>query len=145
MKCLAETLKPDFSKRKDASKVKDEIVIAESEQMSLALERFFAKTFYREWYDYSSSALECSKQYVNDKFVLIRREISRPNAEVCFVSKRKGVFAIGIFTVHGLSAELWETAAIFLFHPFDIKKSLRISKVCTKRHVGEMCNSSVVT
>ncbi|XP_066916404.1 fibrinogen- and Ig-binding protein-like [Clytia hemisphaerica] len=80
---------------------------------------------YKLWYEEMSRSMENRKQYVNQKFVLIRKDVKQYHKYLCFGSKTKDSkyneedFDL---TVEGLEKRLPNNANVFLLHPNDWKK-----------------------
>ncbi|XP_066916405.1 centrosomal protein of 83 kDa-like [Clytia hemisphaerica] len=80
---------------------------------------------YKLWYEDMSRLMNNRKQYVNQKFVLIRKDVKRYHGNLCFISKTKDVKhneEDNDLIVEGLEKSLLKNANVFLLHPNDSKK-----------------------
>ncbi|XP_066916365.1 uncharacterized protein [Clytia hemisphaerica] len=84
---------------------------------------------YKSWYEEMSRTLENHKQYVDENFVLIRKNVRQCYKTLDFVSKREGTeYEEDQFdlVVEGLYERLGEDEKVFLLHPSDGKKYLEM-------------------
>ena len=82
---------------------------------------------YKLWYEDLSRFMENRKQYVNEKFVLIRKEVNEKFESFWFGTDREGVRDVqdGVI-VEGLYEKLQSDTNVFLLHP-DILKCLKMN------------------
>ena len=90
---------------------------------------------YKDWYDDLSKSMVDRKQYVNEKFVLIRKDVKQYDDWLLFISKRKGHQwneGMSHIVVEGLYERL-KDAKVFLLHPNDVKKGLKMARSLPNR------------
>ena len=85
---------------------------------------------YKAWYEDMSSSMENQKQYVNEKFLLIRKDVTKIYMLLSFWAKPNGSITEtehdSILTVEGLYERLPADTDVFLLHKNDGRKCIKM-------------------
>ena len=98
---------------------------------------FFGES-YKLWYEDMSRSMENRKQYVNDKFVVIRKEVKQYFRCLFFISKRVGAEhdeSSHHLMVDGLHEKTTSKSKVFVLHPIDLRGCLEMKFYLDNRDV----------